>query len=141
MFVFCYFIINDNKGDYDYDEKISDVCNSISRWNVRIFVGNNCVGEKNVSVYFKLLQFVIPVYFEHEIHETSLTAQKLYEKDNKKFCHCLFSSADLRRFSSTDFLIYSIFSDFQGLFFESTKERHKQRKNRQKIEKFVFNFF
>jgi hypothetical protein len=39
----------------------------------------------SISVYFKLLQFVISVYFEHEIHETSLTTQKLYEKDNKKF--------------------------------------------------------
>jgi hypothetical protein len=26
----------------------------------------------------------VSVYFEHEIHETSLTTQKLYENNNKK---------------------------------------------------------
>jgi hypothetical protein len=62
--------------------------------------------------------------------------------------HCLFWSADcadLRRFTSSDFRKDSIFVDFQGLFFESTKERNKQRKNRQKIQKIIviyqWNFF
>jgi hypothetical protein len=46
---------------------------------------------------------------------------RILNKRHKNSGNCLFSSADLRRFLSTNFRRYLIFVDFQGLSFESTK--------------------